>query len=50
MADVRLWHLADIPITLPNVGYWGQSGHRNRTAQMSAFDPKRTFILAISLI
>jgi len=30
--NVRLWHLADITIALPNARFWGQSGHdRTRT-------------------
>jgi hypothetical protein len=27
LADVCFWHKADITIALPNVRYWGQSGH-----------------------
>jgi hypothetical protein len=25
--DVRFWHLADVPLGLTNVCFWGQSGH-----------------------
>ena len=42
MRNVRYWHLADSS-TLPiDVRFWGQSGHA-LAAEMSAFDPKRTF-------
>jgi hypothetical protein len=25
--DVRYWHIADVPLVLTNVCFWGQSGH-----------------------
>jgi hypothetical protein len=44
MADVCLWHLADIPIAPAFVRYWTNSGQRWILARddLSALDPKAT--------
>jgi hypothetical protein len=35
-------HLADIPVTLSNVRFWGVKPTSTSAEPMSAFDPKRT--------
>ena len=42
-ANVRYWHLADIPSCTAHVRFWGQSGHRSRIAKCPLMTPKRTF-------
>jgi len=44
----RYWSLADIPIELLGVLYWGQTGHALVHRKMSANDPKRTSLNPIS--
>jgi hypothetical protein len=41
--EVRLWHLADVPLALTNVCFEGKNGHEPDALAMSANDPKRTF-------
>jgi hypothetical protein len=41
-ADVRFWHLADIPIALANVCFSANSGHRPDVMQLFANDPNAT--------
>jgi hypothetical protein len=33
LADVRLWHKADIPTGSTDVRFWGKSGHRDFRAR-----------------
>ena len=42
---VCFWHKADMPITLRNVRFGGESGHWLEMPAMSAFDPKRTSLV-----
>ena len=32
--DVRIWHIADVPLVLTNVCFGGQSGHGPRAANL----------------
>src|SRR6516162_5826118 len=38
--DVRFWHKADMPITLSNVRFRGQSGHSPFTIAAGRLDPR----------
>jgi hypothetical protein len=44
-AHSRFRHSANILVALKNVRFWGESGHGDFIASMSAFDPKRTSTL-----
>jgi hypothetical protein len=42
IADVCLWHKADIQLSASNVRFWVNSGHQRPSIRCLLFDPKRT--------
>src|SRR6266487_3439656 len=46
---VHTWHKADVPLALTNVCFEGKNGHDVGVTRFPTFDPKRTFMLRMSL-